>query len=284
MTGLLTTEITVLPAVDFVTRAGTVLATFDRRSQDSGNVSWLVQAPAGRFFCKSAGDLESPPGAAVPYFDHGGRVALLRNAVDIARSCDHPALATLRTVIETATGPLLIYDAAPGELVNVPRWRRSDPSSTYRRFAGEQAGVRLRVFDQLLDAHVALADAGWVACDLYDGCLLVDHDRLTLVDLDTYHRGPFANTMGRMFGSTTYMAPEEFDLGATINLRTTVFTLGRLIWHFGTGITEDPADFCGTPEQADVVRRAWTADPNDRWADPAEFARAWRSADPAGTG
>jgi serine/threonine-protein kinase len=119
-----------------------------------------------------------------------------------------------------------------------------------------------------------------VACDLYDGCLLVDGDRLTLIDLDTYHRGPFVNTMGRMFGSTRYMAPEEFDMGATIDLRTTVFTLGRLIWHLGTGITEDAADFCGTPAQADVGRRALAVDPDDRWADPAQFAAAWRSAGP----
>lgn len=119
-----------------------------------------------------------------------------------------------------------------------------------------------------------------MACDLYDGCLLVDGDRLTLIDLDTYHRGPFVNTMGRMFGSTRYMAPEEFDMGATIDLRTTVFTLGRLIWHLGTGITEDAADFCGTPAQADVGRRALAVDPDDRWADPAQFAAAWRSAGP----
>lgn len=276
MPALLTTDTTALSAADLVAGAGTVLATFDR-TQDSGNVSWLVDTPDGRLFCKSAGDIDSPPRAPMPYFDHEGRVALLRNAVDVARSCSHPALAVLRTVIETATGPLLVYDAAPGELINVPKAHRDDPTSAYRRFAGATAETRLRVFDQLLDAHVALAHAGWVACDLYDGCLIVDDDRLTLIDLDSYHRGPFTNTMGRMFGSTRYMAPEEFERGATIDLRTTVFTLGRLMWHFGTGLTEDVADFCGTPAQAEVVRRAWAPRPSDRWADPARFAAAWRA-------
>lgn len=278
MAALLETNSTALPAVDFVAGAGAVLATFDR--QDSGNVSWLVDTPTGRFFCKSAGGTEpSPAGERAPYLDHPNRVALLRNAVEVARSCHHPALATLRTTIETGTGPLLVYDAAPGELINVPRRQRDDPSSAYRRFAGAPAEVRLRVFEQLLDAHAALADVGWVACDLYDGCLMVDIDRLTLIDLDTYHRGPFVNTMGRMFGSTTYMAPEEFTLGAAIDLRTTVFTLGRLIWHFGTGLSESVTDFCGTAAQADVARRAWAANPQDRWADPGAFIAAWRSAE-----
>lgn len=278
MTTLLTTDSTDKPAAEFVAGSTRVLTTFDR-TQDSGNVSWLVGSPSGRlFFCKSAGtdgdNAVEPP----PYFDHAGRVVLLRNAITLATSCDHPTLARLRKVIETGTGPLLVYDAAPGELIHVARTQRSDPLSAYRRFGAASASVRLRIFDQLLDAHVALAHAGWVACDLYDGCLIVDADRLTLIDLDTYHRGSFVNTMGRMFGSTTFMAPEEFELGAAIDLRTTVFTLGRLIWHFGTGISERAADFCGTAAQAHVVQKACAPDPAHRWPHPETFAAAWTEA------
>ncbi|WP_295697335.1 hypothetical protein [Lapillicoccus sp.] len=39
------------------------------------------------------------------------------------------------------------------------------------------------------------------------------------------------------------MAPEEF--GAQLDERTTVFTLGRIIWHFATRLTEQRAMFCG---------------------------------------
>ena len=88
-----------------------------------------------------------------------------------------------------------------------------------------------------------------MASDLYDGCLLVELStgRLTVVDLDAYRRGPGRNTMGRMFGSRRFMAPEEFELGAPIDQRTTVFTLGRLAWHFGTRLTERAEAFCGPP-------------------------------------
>ena len=48
-----------------------------------------------------------------------------------------------------------------------------------------------------------------------------------VIDLDSYHMGSFINSMGRMAGSSRFMAPEEFELGATIDERTTVFTMGR---------------------------------------------------------
>jgi serine/threonine protein kinase, bacterial len=266
---------------DLVGRAGTVVAEFAHSTQDSGNVSWLVDVGDRRLFVKTAGtDTPPPPGAAVPYFDHAGRVELLRNAVLIARSCDHPAMARLLNVIESPMGPALVYEAADGELVHVPRARRDDPASAYQRFAHLPAQRLLGVFDELIDLHVALAAAGWVAVDLYDGCLIVDLARASLkvVDLDSYRRCPSVNDMGRMFGATRFMAPEEFELGAVLDERTTVFTLGRLVWHFATRLTEYAADFCGSVDLADVVERAVCAAPAERYDDVAAFAAAWRSA------
>lgn len=267
-------------AAEFVASCGTIITTFDR-SQDSGNVSWIVASDLGEFFAKSAGTATPPaPGLPVPYFDHPGRVRLLRNAVDVFASCDHRALARLRNVVETADGPVLVYDRAPGELVGTPRHRRADATSPYRRFAALPAERHVPLVRELFDAHVALAAAGWIACDLYDGCLIVDFatDRLTLIDLDTYARGPFRNEMGRMFGSDRYMAPEEHVLGATIDQRTTVFTLGRLALHLGTGTTDDPARYVAGEDRAAVLVRATSADPTDRYPDVAALASAYASA------
>jgi hypothetical protein len=116
----------------FVRRHGRILATFDR-TQDSGNVSWLVDADGRRLFIKTAGRHNSwPTDTSVPYFDHADRVGLLRNAATLARSWDHPALAPLLNVIESPDGPMLVCAAAPGENVHVPRQRRSDRSPTSR--------------------------------------------------------------------------------------------------------------------------------------------------------
>ncbi|MCW2793620.1 MAG: hypothetical protein JWO76_2718 [Nocardioides sp.] len=246
----------------YVRRHGTVLAEFGHLTQESGNVSWLVDVGGTRLFVKTAGSTDAPvPGAPTPYFDHAGRVRLLRNAVELASSCAHPALPRLLNVIESPYGPALVYEAARGELVHVPRERRGDPASAYQRFGHLQADRLLGVFDVLVDLHVDLAAAGWVACDLYDGCLLVDFATasLSVVDLDTYRRGPSVNDMGRMFGASRFMAPEELELGAPIDERTTVFTLGRLVWHFGTGSPSRPSASADRPRSP-----RWCGGPADR--------------------
>jgi hypothetical protein len=117
----------------YVRRHGMVIDEFGRHTQDSGNVSWLVDVGDQRLFVKTAGDDSPPqPGAGVPYLDHEGRVRLLRNAIELAASCRHPALPRLLNVIESPNGPVLLYEAAPGELVGVPRGSRDDPSSRTR--------------------------------------------------------------------------------------------------------------------------------------------------------
>ena len=281
MSVLLTDESTHELPLDLVRREGTVLAEFGHLTQDSGNVSWLVDVGDRRLFVKTAGTgADQPPGAPEPYFDHAGRVDVLRNAVLVARSCDHPALPRLLNVVESPVGPALVYEAAEGELVRVPARERDDRASSYQRFAHLPAERLLGVFDVLIDLHVALAAAGWVAGDLYDGCLIVDFetDSLKVVDLDGYRRGPSVNDMGRMFGATRFMAPEEFELGAVIDERTTVFTLGRLVWHFATRLTEDAQDFCGPAALAEVVQRAVLLAPSDRYDSVAAFAADWRAA------
>src|SRR5688572_28558894 len=106
---------------------GPVFAVFD--AQDSGNVSYGVEVAGQKYFVKTAGD----PANRSCVLDHAARVALLRNAVDVARSCTHRCLPALQRVIESPAGPLLVYDWIAGELVGVPRARRDDPTSAYQR-------------------------------------------------------------------------------------------------------------------------------------------------------
>lgn len=265
----------------FLVEQGDIVAVFDHHTQDSGNVSYGVDTDDGRFFVKTAGTPNSHiAGVPTPYLDHASRVALLRTAVELATSCDHSSLARLRNVIEFPNGPALVYDWAPGELVGVPQSRRSDPCSPYQRFAQLPASTLLGALDRLIELHEALGSQRWVASDLYDGCLIYDFatDQLTVVDLDTYHHGPFINTMGRMFGSDRFMAPEEYVHGATIDQRTTVFTLGRLALHFGTRLTERREQFVGSAALAQVVGDACSTDPEGRHPDVAALHRAWRNA------
>ena len=70
-----------------------------------------------------------------------------------------------------------------------------------------------------------------MAVDFYDGAMIYDFatQALRLIDLDHYRDRPFINEMGRLFGSTRFIAPEEFEHGALIDEITTVFTMGRVI-------------------------------------------------------
>ncbi|MFF8928937.1 hypothetical protein ACF1AO_16860 [Streptomyces longwoodensis] len=53
--------------------------------------------------------------------------------------------------------------------------------------------------DEILDAHLAVEQAGLVAVDLYDGCFLYDFKahRMVLCDLGEYWLGPFNLEEGR---------------------------------------------------------------------------------------
>jgi serine/threonine-protein kinase len=258
----------------FLAGVGEIFATFDARSQDSGNVSFGVEAGGRRWFVKTAGDPADPK----PFLPHPERVALLGNAERLARAVAHPSLPRLHRVGQCAWGPMLVYDWAPGELVGAPAARRDDPASAFQRFRRLPPDELAAAIDAILDAHVKLCGAGWVACDFYDGSVIYDFAgrKTWLVDLDSYHLGPFTNEMGRMFGSTRFMAPEEFERGARIDQRTTVFTLGRAISVFFGGGGLDRAEFRGGEAQYQAMTAACRPDPAGRLPTVAALAQAWR--------
>jgi hypothetical protein len=106
---------------------------------------------------------------------------------------------------------------------------RDDPRSAFARFRRLPVSEILTAFGTVLDAHRAVAEQGVVAVDFYDGCLIYDFSQrqMRLCDLDSYRPGPYILDQDRQYGSTRFLAPEEFLRGALIDERTTVFTLGR---------------------------------------------------------
>lgn len=259
---------------DYLRRVGDLFAEFGRSTQDSGNVSYGVRIGLERFFIKTAGDPNDP----APSLRHVERVGLLRSAVRLSASCSHQALPLLRAVIESPVGPMLVYEWAEGELLGAPRAVREDPASAFRRFCALPVAEIERCLDTIYDLHRQLERSGWVAMDFYDGCLIYDFAarRLAVVDLDMYRRGPFVNQMGRMFGSTRFMAPEEFERGATIDKRTTVFVMGRTALVLLAGGVPDRASYRGSSATFDVIARACDPDRTRRFASVEAFHDAWR--------
>ena len=160
------------------------------------------------------------------------------------------------------TGPWLVYDWFDGELLR-----------KHARVAALAVPAIERCIATIFDLHVALADAGWIAGDFYDAALMYDFatSELRVIDLDSYHRGPYRNAMGRMYGSSRFMAPEEFELGALIDERTTVFTLGRAAFVL---LGEGDA-FRSSLARRAIAERACAPNRAQRFASVRELRDAW---------
>ena len=199
--------------------------------------------------------------------------ASLRNAVRFHAVVHHPAIIAPVAVIEeprlTIVAPWI-----DGITLNQATVHGADRSGL-QRFREEPLDVVLAALDRILDAHVAVAEAGFVAVDLYDGCFHFDLARSTmyLIDLDEYRPGPFTVEIDRLPGSARYVAPEEWQRGATIDERTTVFVLGRTLHH----LLDRPDGWRGSAPQRAVVDHATAASPTDRPASVEELVGAWRA-------
>jgi ribosomal protein S18 acetylase RimI-like enzyme len=254
---------------EVVASLGTTFAVFDR-TQDSGHVSYgVVTADGRRLFVKTSGGPEDSPGG----LSRAGRAEALRRTARLHGEVEHPTLVTLHEVVEARDGVVLVHEWFEGELLGCPRDRRDDPAEAHDRFKRLPAGEIATALDQVLSLHVALEQAGWIAGDFYDGCLMYDAGtrRIVVMDFESYRQGAYLNDRGRLPGSTRFMAPEELRLGATVDSRTTVFNLGRMLEIFLLARHD-------LPSVAAVVARATAERPEARPASVSDLWAAWRAA------
>jgi catechol 2,3-dioxygenase-like lactoylglutathione lyase family enzyme len=232
-------------------------AVFDE--QDSGCRSYGVERDGRRWFVKKAVRPEA-------------RASLTRAAA-LHAAVRHPAIVRPAAVLDGTDGPTLVYPWCAGSVLNAATVHGSDRSALdrFRRLPVESVE---RALDAILDAHRAVAAAGWVAVDLYDGCFLYDFDakRMWLIDLDEYRPGPFTLDSERLPGSRSYLAPEEFVRGSAIDERTMVHALGRTLHH----LLDSAAGWRGTDRQRAVVARATDAAPSRRHPTVDALAADWR--------
>jgi serine/threonine-protein kinase len=263
------------PVEVYLETHGSVFARFTE--QDSGCRSYGVALDDERWFLKHSTDETS--------------AASLRRAASFHRVVRHPAIVPLEHAIDIDDGLALVYPWAEGEvLYHASRSARGpavrlDPHGAHVRFRALPLDRILPAIDTVLDAHLTIAEAGFVAVDLYDGCLLYDFDRdqMHLVDLDEYRPGPFVVTVDRLPGSTRFMAPEEMRRGATIDQRTTVFDLARLARVLlDTGDLD--GEFRGSTAAAGIIELATRPEPGERYVAVADFVEAWRGATATTTG
>ena len=251
----------------YLRTAGGVFRTFPH--QDSGTTSYGVFADGDRWFVKPSTDLSI--------------VESLRRALRLNSVVQHPALPRLQNLFSIPGGMALVYEWAPGEVLSDARYtreqRQHDPTHPHVRFRSLPREEILAALDTVFDAHLLLAERGFVASDFYDGCTIYDFEnhRTYLCDLDEYREGPFVLDMDRAYGSTRFMAPEEFQRAAVIDQVTNVFNLGRAAAVLLGDGTESMDAWKGTEAMRKVVDRATLADQTRRYQSVREFVGEWRA-------
>ncbi|WP_405155972.1 serine/threonine protein kinase [Paenibacillus sp. FSL K6-0108] len=267
---------------DWIARLGTVFRVFDQ--QDSGNLSFGVLGQDGkRKFVKYAGartihaNSLSAPAEAI----HG-----LKSSASIYEDLAHDTLIRLKDHFATEHGYACVFDWVEGECLHShwdfpPPAKYDDPLSPYYRFRQLPVKTRIQAMEQILDFHIEVERRGYVAVDFYDGSLIYDFDiqMMKICDIDLYRKGSFTNTMGRMWGSSRFMSPEEFELGARIDGVTNVFNMGAMAFSLlGGELDRSYARWDAGEALYQVVIRAIDPERARRYASVAELGAAWKKA------
>ena len=258
---------------------GNAFCVYDR--QDSGNICFGLDNGHDRTFIKVAGATTT---------EYKGNVQMaverLKSAMPVYRQIRHPGLIRLLDHFDIRSGYAAVFEWVDGECLHAhwdferhPKYTHSEsPNVKFR-----QLGIKdkLDCLDTIFDFHMEVARCGYIAIDFYDGSILYDFEkhRTTICDIDFYAPKPVVNTMGRMWGSSRFMSPEEFELGAQIDEVTNVFTMGAVAFELlGNNRERTMEHWTASEELYRVATKA--ADPcrNLRYTSMGEFYRYWKAA------
>ncbi len=252
----------------FIKEYGNVFCVFD--DQDSGNICFGTEKNGVRYFVKFAG---APTvrycGTAKEAIDR------LKATVPIYQMLEHPNLVKYVESKQIAHGFAMIFLWAEGDCMG-----RMYPQS-HQRFMQLDVNDRLQAFDNILSFFVYLAEQNYVAIDFYDASILYDFasKKTTVCDIDFFRKQPTVNDMGRMWGSSRFQAPEEYERGAVLDEITNVYTLGATAFALFGGYERTHDAWQLSDKRFAVARKAVSSDRNVRQQSIKQFADEWQKAD-----
>lgn len=248
---------------------GRVFRVFDQGF--SGNLCFGVDGPYGRLFIKFAGaqtvNYRGKPSDAV---------LCLKNAMPLYDRA-HPALVRLLAHGQAGDGYAAVF-----------AWRDALPLKAAPGLPSARDAVRrlplhrsLRMLDMVFDLHAEMARDGIVAVDFYDGNVLIDlgSNEALVCDIDLYRHKPAVNDRGRMWGSSRFMAPEEYEKGAALDETTTLYNMAALAFaFFGDNADRRREAWIGPSQLFEVAKTATSESKSDRYPSMRSFLDAWRDA------
>ncbi|UOQ86572.1 protein kinase domain-containing protein [Gracilibacillus salinarum] len=262
---------------DWLTAIGEVFAVFDE--QDSGNICFGIEQDGVKRFVKYAG-ARTKEYSGLPE----DAVTRLRDSIATYENLQHKHLVKLIDYFEVEQGYALVFDWFDGECLHSP-WsfpppdKYSHPDSPYFRFKQLPVKQRLAAFQNILAFHVFVEKQQYVAVDFYDGSILYDFENnvTKICDIDLYKQKPFTNNMGRLWGSSRFMSPEEFEMGAAIDERTNVFNMGAVAFGLlGGEQNRSLSKWEASQELYDVAWKAVNPARAERYTTVEELYNAWQ--------
>ncbi|SET18981.1 serine/threonine protein kinase [Oceanobacillus limi] len=258
---------------------GEVFSVFDE--QDSGNICFGVEIEGEKKFVKYAGAktkeyLGNPDDA----------IKRLKDSVELYKELASPYLVRLTDNFELENGYALVFDWFDGECLHShwafpPEIKNTHPNSPYYRFKQLAIEDRIGVLNHIFEFHVFVEQKKYVAIDFYDGSILYNfkENKTLICDIDLYQRKPYENKMGRMWGSSRFMSPEEFELGASIDERTNVYNMGAVAFCLVGGERDRSKEkWEANLKLYQVACKATERERLKRYRNVHEFYTAWRSA------
>ena len=207
-------------------------------------------------------------------------VTWLKQAVRFHAAVQHEAVPQLHNAFTTPNGFTLVYDWIDGEGLRPERELSVDEVHPRDRFCALPAAEIIDALNVIYDVHILIEKRGFIAEDFYDGSIIYDFEKkqVHLFDFDFYHPGPFINDRGRLYGSSRFMAPEEFQKGERIDERTNVFMLGRTAFVFLANNNDSRDAWKGNDATWHVAKKATNVDKQLRYPSVQEFVSAWHTA------
>ena len=264
---------------DWLKSLGEVFCVFDE--QDSGNICFGVEKDGIKKFVKYAG------AKTIEYSGHPeDAIARLRRSISLYDNLKHPYLINLLEHFDFGTGYALVFDWFNGDCLHShwsfpPPHKYNHPDSPFYRYKQLPIAYRLESLKSIFEFHMHVEKKNYVAVDFYDGSILYDfkNNITKICDIDLYMEKPFLNTMGRLWGSSRFMSPEEFKHGAEIDEKTNVFNMGAIAFGLlGGELDRSYLKWEAGPELYKVAIKAVEEDRNHRYPSVEEFLLNWNFA------
>ena len=184
-------------------------------SQDSGNICFSIHTEKNPIWIKFL-DLEKT------------KINNLQEVINFYNSCQSPLIAKNWKLFRVNDKYVMQCEWIPGIVINSPNENGNHYKAAYRKFMNLSFKIKIDAYNKILHFFEWLESENIIIEDFYDGCIIYDFEKndTYLCDLDHLHQGLYKLEKERQYGSSRFMAPEEFKKGSVIDFTTNVYTMG----------------------------------------------------------